>query len=98
MARNNLGSPFAGTLAVNDAGSDATNIDPNVYQGMMDVSSARTILQELDEDTYTDEKLDAMTRNDMVYAIRVALQPDSFIQPPLTEAAEYPPEDGNGDG
>lgn len=92
MAQNNLGSPFAGTLAHNDSGSPSTNIDPEVYAGMMDVASARSALQTIDSDLYTDAQLDKMTKNDMVYALRVSLQPDSFIQPALTEPFVPEPE------
>lgn len=90
MAQNNLGSPFAGTLESNDAGSASTNVDPDVYAGIMDVASAKSALQAIDEDTYTDDRLNEMTMNDMVYALRVALQPQSFMQPPLTEPWEEP--------
>lgn len=66
------------------------NLRPGVYQGRSSIATLRTAVQAIAPDYYTDTRLNGMTRNDLVYALRN----DTQIVPVINSAE---PADGTHD-
>lgn len=73
MARNDISNPLGVMNAkkASRAGSMTHGNAALVYTNGADVSTLRTRLKAISSTTYTDVVLDNMTKNDMLYAIRV---------------------------
>lgn len=78
MARNNVGNMdgLANTLGSDGgrAGSESATTPEDVSAHYLDIASLKAALQDEedgDPTTYTDARLELMTRNDMIYALRL---------------------------
>ena len=73
MARNDISNPLGVMNAKKGsrAGSATHGNAALVYTNGADVNTLRTRLKAISATTYTDKVLDDMTKNDMLYAIRV---------------------------
>lgn len=71
MARNDISNPHGVTNATKGRGDGTTSNDAAV-DAALDVTSMRSALKTQSATTYTDAVLDKMTKNDMLYALRLA--------------------------
>lgn len=67
---NELGNPY-GVQAVGENNRQGTLVDPDLAS----VSAMHDRLKVIDATLYTDAKLERMTHNDKIYAIRLADNP-----------------------
>jgi len=82
MARNTVGNidGLANTLGSDGgrAGSASSDTPASVSADYNDVAKLRAALKSYSSTSYTDARLDLMTRNDMIYALRLAKAPSSI--------------------
>ena len=71
MANSNSGNPYK-LLDIRKPVGDKVGTVLAEVNNLSSVSLLRTRLKALSGTTYTDARLDAMTRNDMVYALRLS--------------------------
>lgn len=72
MARNDISNPLGVANAKKGRGDGTHSNAALVMDNADDVTKMRTRLKAISAATYTDAVLDRMTKNDMLYALRVA--------------------------
>lgn len=76
MARNTIGNLEETMSTTHSRGGQATTTTPALVSAhSASVATLRSRLKALSASNYTDAKLDDMTRNDMLYALRVISAP-----------------------